>query len=84
MPYPPLGFLDTLYSKFMSNFFEQYLVKSIADRVRVRFGLGITLVQWGRVWVRANPSSIPTRCCGGSDAGSNGASEMWEHRAVGT
>ena len=52
-------------------FFSQYLGKSIADRVRVRLGLG------------ANPSSILTRCCGSSEAGSNGASEMWENRALG-
>ena len=73
-------FLESLYSKLMSNLLPQYLVKSIADRVRL--GLGLTLAQWVRV--RANPSSIPTRCCGSSEAGSNSASEMREHRAVGT
>ena len=33
--------------------------------------------------VRTNPSSIPTRCCGSSEAGSNseiGNIDLWEHR----
>ena len=91
-PILQVDFLVTLYSKFMSNVLPQYLVKSIADRVRlglgltlaqllrVRLGLGLTLAQW----VRANPISISTRCCVSIEAGSNGASEMWEHVAVKT
>ena len=59
----------------MSHFFPQYLVKSIADRVRL--GLGQTFAQFRQdvmAPVRQDPT-VPVKC---------GNIELWEHRAVGT
>ena len=52
-PILPQDFLEAFHSKQMSNYFPQYLVKSIADRDRVGLGLGLTLAQWVRFRVRA-------------------------------